>query len=359
MTTHKQRKMPKPSRLFGAGCGSAAALLAVHLLAACSADGPAVAPAAPSLAVRIAVDALPWQAGVTTVTRTDPDPLDPLASATETLDALKDATPAFMVYSTSLDDGSFTPLHWDSATELWSYDKTILWPENQVPTSVTIYAYAPTTGNPATDATAPDDDTPGKGITLNTDGTLTFTTPASFAGDVDLLWARASNANDETTVTAVGVVHLNFQHALARLSFGHVTNNFGHDITLQSVTVTGNPYLSGTLDLRHGDSEGTWTPTTSAPPASQTRTYDADTNLYNADTNPGGLPLPIAAGLSKNLSLPPITQIPGRELTVTFTFSNSADGNTQTAQTTVTLTQGQDTRLNLILQKNHEVIIAP
>ena len=245
------------------------------------------------------------------------------------------STDGFMAFSTTLGD-SERHIVWDNDAEQWLYGNPILWSNNVVPEGVTGYAYWPTTGSAATDAS-------DLGISFSTaNGTITFT-PGGLDSQTDLLWARASNANGETTIGTDGTINLDFRHALAQLSFGHITNDYGHDIVLQSVTVSGTPYQSGVLDLGYGaGKDGTWTNLT--PNGSElTKTY-------------GSLNLSVPNGQSKNLGLDPILQLPGPTLTVTFTFT--IEGQTETVATSVVLQQGVDKRVNMTVDRNHEVVIA-
>lgn len=228
-----------------------------------------------------------------------------------TLNGLKGVT-GFGLYATSaLISFTNTQVTWDNVNAKWTYagEKTLLWPA----TPPTLYAYAPWMASPTYNA-----------------GTLTFT--PGLENTTDLLWG-------ETNVQADGTAKLNFQHALAKISFGTITNHSGASVSLTGISLTGDFYQDGKLSL--GD--GTWSEKNSFTPASQT-----------LSRNPASA-LVVANDATANISVADVLQIPGPTVAVTFTFT--VGGVEHTATVNTTLTQGRHTTFYVTIQNHFEVII--
>lgn len=164
-------------------------------------------------------------------------------------------------------------------------------------------------------------------------------------GSTDLLYASG-------TVTNKGALNLNFQHALAKLSVGTITNSYGREVTLKDIVITGTHYTSGKLGLNNGN----W----SDADADKTSTTAPITRVAN---------LPIADGttavntVTTNFDIDDILLIPGSggscpALTVTFTFGIEGEADIVVSKD-LTLTQGRHTTINVSIGKNHEVVIKP
>ena len=187
-------------------------------------------------------------------------------------------------------------------------------------------AYAPYV--PATDA-----------VVTSLDNTALTFVPA-LGNTVDLLWA-------EDMVSTDGTVTLNFKHALGKLTLGTISNNYGQNVTLTDVTLSGSRYTQATLSLITGE----WSnPTNSSA-----------TKSFNSGTVPtlaamlGGSATIADGSAASFVSGSYYLQIPGRTITVSYTFT-SAYG-TETVSKDVVLEQGKDKTLNLIIGQNHEVVI--
>ena len=274
-------------------------LMAAMLLVGCSDDEQT---SLEHKAVQIAVDEEPWDAETMMLTR-----------AGETMTNLRST--GFGLFSTSLGFNN-QEVTWSSGDLEWNFGSKVLWPGNTVPalaSSLDLRAYAPYNYT-------------GSAITM-TDNKITFASLE--ANTTDLLWA-------DRALSAGGTVTLDFKHALARLSLGTITNNYGRDITLTGVTATGSLYTTGDLSL----TDGTWTASTT-----ETRNYVASS-----------MPLVVANGATAELTMPDILQIPGPTMIVTFTFT-SADYGTETVSTSVMLEKAKHKTLNLTIGLNHEVVV--
>lgn len=154
----------------------------------------------------------------------------------------------------------------------------------------------------------------------------------TFSPGTDLLWAEDSVSTD-------GMIHLNFKHALGKLSFGHITNNYGRDITLEKVSLSYTPrYTSGGLSLVNG----TWTETSSE---SLSDTYSLSPNLS------------VGEGKSENLGLESVLQIPGSTVTATFTFTSADYGTESITSPAIEFEQGVNKTVSVTIGMNHEVVI--
>ena len=191
---------------------------------------------------------------------------------------------------------------------------TLLWPNNSVNTSVDLVAYVPYMASPAYNA-----------------GTKKLTFVPAVRNFIDLLWAEKS-VNAST-----GVITLNFRHALGKLSFGTITNNFAKPIKLTRIQ------LSDAARITSGDlllTDGTWSNTSTAA----SNDYDDLNEL-------------VLTGGVQNIPMPSIMQIPGQTVTVTFTITNQAGTATETVSKVVTFEQGVNKILSLTVDLNHEVVI--
>lgn len=148
---------------------------------------------------------------------------------------------------------------------------------------------------------------------------------------VDLLWAEDSVSTD-------GTVHLNFRHALAKVSFGKFTNNYGCNVTLKSISLTGTLATSGTLSL----ADGSWSGLT-------TESATISRNSINQDISDGEI-------FTNTGSISKILLIPGPTATITVTINSTKYGD-ENIVFDVTLEQGKNKSIDLSIGHNHEVII--
>ena len=211
---------------------------------------------------------------------------------------------------------------WDT-TGTWYYGTKILWPKGVVDdlraNPSEIFAYAPYKSS----------------VSLATDG-------KSIAADntKDWLWASPKISPD-------GIIHFEFKHALAKLSFGTITNNYGHPITLESVTIEGDLYTSGQLSLKTGD----WT------------------DLGNPISPINSIkPIEIQNGETISFCIETMTLIPHQEkdqkteVEIVIKVTDAQNGSDiiktdKTIKKNVRLDQGKNTEINLTVGQNHEVVI--
>lgn len=223
----------------------------------------------------------------------------------------REVTDGFGIFSTSLGLDNQQVL-WEN--DVWDYGLKLLWPNNEVPAigNVDIRAYAPY--DSSISRTGEDDK-----IAFN---------PA-LRNTIDLLWAERKSINPS------GALTLNFKHALGMLSFGHITNSYGRDITLKKIKLSGTRFIKRQLSLK----TGTWS-----------GTYSEEISDEN------DLDLTVADNASESIPMPAILQIPGQAVRIEFTFE-SADYGTEVITKDITFEQGINKTVNLIINMNHEVVI--
>lgn len=319
----------------------AVAGLAVALvLTGCSADeeGERTATAGNEVELRIGVGETSWQGETFNVTRSG-----------ETLEGLKAVAdpenPAdgegFSLHGTQLlGPTGKRQVIWNASAGQWNAGERIYWKRTSDEDDVfPVYAYAPYEANPTN-------------ITVNGSyGVLTFTSAdyASGGSNPDLLYAGASVKRSD------GLAQLTFNHALAKMTLGVITNNSGAAMNLTQVSVRGNLYAQGDLNL----SDGTWSTFKyfsgiSESPYTETETLkeltiDIDSNKGEA----GNQPLAIADNASVSVDVGSLLLIPGPEVTVSLTFEGGASFSFTTK-----LEQGKAKTFNMTVSKNFEVEIA-
>lgn len=264
-----------------------------------------------------------------------------------------------------------TQVKWDNINSRWNigannYDQ--YWPRTQAGT-LDIYAYAPFKPSPSPTYTV-------------ASGKLTFTAekyPNMGPGmdfsnrlsgtNVDLLYAGA-----EHDLSNVNPAVLNFKHALAKLTFGTITNNTGEVINLKGFTVKGTLNSSANLDLSTGvwSDHVQWSGGAEAsvplpPPFVQVVHSAAElvgppSSGYTAKT----LIEPLADGEtvipnmpSNSLLLIPNADNDGNgvydgKITVTIEVNNSTGENFSFP---ITLEEGKEKIVNITIGRNFEVVI--
>lgn len=176
--------------------------------------------------------------------------------------------------------------------------------------------------------------------------------------NVDLLYASQTGYSRSSTEPA----KLTFRHALAKMTFGTVTNNTGRTLSLNGFTISGTIHSQANLNL----STGEW----SGHVSSDTEIKTPPPFIYVANTLPPPDPLP--SGFIGFTYIPPlpdkVTILPpmqNRE----FSFIPDADGEIELVininsdvvneefSFPVTLKQGKNKTYNITIGKNYEVII--
>ena len=154
---------------------------------------------------------------------------------------------------------------------------------------------------------------------------------------IDLMYAEHTTNNE-------GVVNLNFKHALGKLSIGTIRNDYGENLSLDQITISGTRNIKGTLSL----STGEWSLTESS----------TENVIYNAATLKtifGSLAIPDKGYLTfpKDVAY---TQIPGTTLTFTYQFK-TVNNTTFSVAATMRVDQGVNKFVNITIGQNHEVVI--
>lgn len=301
-----------------------AGLAVVLVLTGCSADeeGERTAAAGDEVELRIGVGETSWLGETFNVTRSG-----------ETLEGLKavanPASPAdgegFSLHGSGLlgSDAVRRQVTWNASTGQWNSGERIYWKRTTGSETFNVFAYAPykTSTYPVSG------------------GVLTFTS-ADGGSNPDLLYAGA------TVKRSDGLASLTFNHALAKMTLGTITNNSGAAMNLTQVSVSGELYQTGKLNLKTGAwSEQTYFET---PPTRKELTIDIDSD----EGESGNQPLAIADGASVTLDIGSLLLIPGPTVTASLSFEGGASFSF-----TTTLEKGKAKTFNMTVGKNFEVEI--
>ena len=199
----------------------------------------------------------------------------------------------------------------------------------------TVFAYAPWMDSPNIAWSTPP--------AVDTDRLLPFT--ATNSNTTDLMWAHTTHEGYS--------IGLEFRHALAKVSFSSITNNLDEPLQLTKVTITDKPtgrlYQSGKLLLDNG----TWQNLSAFSSEQKITIQDFD------NATEGNQSLSVASGATESLELdelPPLLQIPGPKVTVTFTFTSASYGE-ETVSRDITLHQARNQIVSLTIGDNHQVVI--
>jgi len=231
---------------------------------------------------------------------------------------------------------SNTQVTWDNANGKWQIggDYNTYWRRNQTD-ALNIYAYAPYNASaytiPAT----------GK-LTYQADLHVYSGYETYLSGNnVDLLYASRVAYARNSTEQAV----LTFKHALAKMTFGTITNNTGGTLSLSGFTVRGTLYNSATLDLTTGKWTGHVTNAQGSvvvPPPFASATIPP---LNDKETIIPTMP-------SRELSF-----IPGADGKLPLTVEVNSSIANETFNFSIELEQGKNKTYNITLEKNFEVVI--
>ena len=175
--------------------------------------------------------------------------------------------------------------------------------------------------------------------------------------DVDLLYASQTGYARNSTEPA----KLTFEHALAKMTFGTITNNTGGTLYLNGFTISGTMYESAKLNL----STGVWSDHVvnsfgkiSSPPPFIYVTTDP-----SEDIPPGYIGKIVVSPLyDKETIIPPMPSrelsfIPGSDGTLSLTVEVNSSVVNETFSFPVTLVKGMNKTYNITIGKNYEVII--
>lgn len=238
-----------------------------------------------------------------------------------------------------------TQVTWNDVSGQWHIG------ENNYPTywrqadsgTLDIYAYAPYKASPTYPVTS---------------GVLTFTAQVyggttehedKLSGsNVDLLYAGEKGYARNSGKP----VALNFKHALAKLTFGTITNNTGVTLKLTGFTITGNINKSADLNL----ATGKW--------SNHVKTGTG----YTITTPPPFVTISIPPLADKETTFPPM---PNREMLfipdapvapdtngkITLNVKINSESASENFNFDVELEQGKNKTLNITVEKNFEVVI--
>ena len=227
---------------------------------------------------------------------------------------------------------------WDNTNGKWKIggDYNTYWRRNQSG-NLDIYAYAPYKS---------------AGYTIPTTGKLTYQAQhhdypeyeAYMSGNnVDLLYASKIDYARNSSESAI----LEFNHALAKMTFGTITNNTGGTLSITGFTIRGRNklYDSATLDLATGvwsdHVENTVGPLSAPPPFASV----VIPPLADKETIIPTMP-------SRELSF-----IPGPDGTLPLTVEVNSSIANETFSFDITLEKGKNKTYNITVGKNHEVVI--
>ena len=273
-----------------------------------------------------------WQGETLSVTRSG-----------ETLEGLRavvnPAAPAdgegFGIYCSELSISN-TQVTWDNANGKWQIggDYNTYWRRNQSGT-LDIYAYAPYKTTP---------------YPISADGKLTYQaghhdspgyTNWLSGSNVDLLYASQTGYARNSSESAV----LMFRHALAKITFGTITNNTGGTLSLNGFTISGTLYDSAKLNLE----TGVWS--------------NHVANAIGKISTPPPFDSSVFPPLSdKETIIPPLPNrellfIPGPDGTLPLTVEVNSSIANEKFSFEITLEQGKNKTCNITVSKNFEVVI--
>ena len=222
---------------------------------------------------------------------------------------------------------------WNATTGQWNSGKEVYWKRTSEANTFNVYAYAPY----RTTAYTYEEVTAGESSAWN--AKITFPTTAADANgtNTDLLYAYSPVSMTDGRAT------LTFRHAMAKISFGTITNNTGESITLSSLTLTGSLWHGGKLNLK----DGSWSDQTAYAPA----TKSFSRNDFDPSSD-GNQTLALADNEMKSLNIASFVLIPGPTVTIALNFTSG-----DTFSFPLTLQQGKHKTYNLIVRKNFEVEI--
>lgn len=306
------------------------------VLAACSGDefinGQAEADA---VSLKLDVKENDWRGETVEVTRSG-----------ETLEGLRTSTSGFGLYCSNPLNYTNAQVTWDGS--LWRIGSGYYtyWERSKTGT-VPVYAYAPYMAEPTVNGSSLTFTAQNLGYPGYTD---------KLSGDnADLLYANTTYDLNNTDPAM-----LTFNHALAKMTFGTVTNNSGQTLSLKGFTVTGTFNTQADLNL----ATGVWSNHTttaddyeiSFPPAFVTVVSYASEIPAEPD-HPYAVIEPL---LDKQTALPNMPNrslllIPNADGKIEVTVGVKSNVANENFSFPVTLEQGEDKTYNITIGKNFEV----
>lgn len=241
----------------------------------------------------------------------------------------------FGIYCSTLSISN-TQVTWDNVNGKWNIGEgyNTYW-RRGVSGTLDIYAYAPYKTTP---------------YTVTDGGMLTFNaakygvpghTDKLSGENVDLLYASQTGYSRSSTEPA----KLTFRHALAKMTFGTVTNNTGGTLYLNGFTISGTMYERANLNL----STGIWSD-------------HVDNDFGKISSPPPFIYVANPPLADKETIIPPMPNrefsfIPGSDGTLSLTVEVNSSVVNETFSFPVTLVKGMNKTYNITIGKNYEVII--
>lgn len=334
-------------------------LMAVLLLTACSEDGSFAELSGDNATQRLTFDVreTDWKGETVSVTTRSGETLDGLRATSGSV------LPAGYGYGFGFycEDLNFsnTQVTWDSETSSWKIgDGYNTYWERAKTGTLDVYAYAPYMTSPAL-------------TKVNDEPLLTFTAQKynvdpslghndKLSGDnVDLLWTTTEYDlhNSDPAV-------LTFQHMLAKLTFGTITNNTGGTLRLNGFTVKGDLNTEAKLNLKTGKWEGhvrSSGATISSPPPfikvvsnESERTYPIPAGYIGYSVIP---PLLNKQTVIPNMQNRSMLLIPNENGEIEVDIEVNSDIANEKFSFPVTLKQGEDKTINITIGESFEVVI--
>jgi hypothetical protein len=256
----------------------------------------------------------------------------------------------FGIYCADLDVEN-TQVTWDNANGRWAIGGiyNTYWRRNQSG-ALNIYAYAPYKTTPYT--------VTGGVLSFNAAKYALPSYTDKLSGDnVDLLYAGRTGYARNSSEPAV----LTFRHALAKMTFGTITNDTGGTLSLNGFTLSGTLHSQAKLNL----ATGIWSEHVSSAAEIQA----PPPFIYVTSTPPVGPPPEGYIGFAyippladKETIIPPM---PNRELSfipdangrITLTIKINSSNVNEEFSFNVILEQGKNKTYNITIGKNYEVVI--
>lgn len=294
----------------------------------------------------------------------DGETISATTRAGETMESLRGAN-GFGLYCAELSYAN-KQVTWDNATGKWvigENDYNEYWRIGDTRT-LNIYAYAPYK-KLNTSVTPPIDPytVAGSKLTFNAElhshpSYSEYHTWLS-GNNVDLLYASETGYERKSDTPAA----LNFNHALAKLTFGTITNNTGETLYLNGFTISsrdGNLWKQAKLDLSSGD----WSEHVAAeydkivyPPPFVTVVRSDEDRPDPPTISVVIPPLPDKRTITPPMSSRELLVIPDANGKITLNIKVNSSKETEQFSFPVILEKGKNKTYNITVQKNFEVVI--
>lgn len=252
---------------------------------------------------------------------------------------------------------SNTQVTWDSETSSWKIGDgyNTYWERGKTGT-LDVYAYAPYLASPEL---TEENGEPLLTFKAQVYGGTTEHKDKLSGSNVDLLWKKT-----EYDLRKSDPALLIFQHMLAKLTFGTITNNTGGTLRLNGFTVKGDLNTEAKLNLKTGE----WTghvfssgATISSPPpfikvvsSESEKTYPIPSPYIGYSVIP---PLPNKQTILPEMQNRSMLLIPNENGEIEVEIEVNSDIANEKFSFPVTLKQGEDKTINITIGESFEVVI--